>query len=131
MHAGWRDGCNPIHIMRTRLIRQRLLRQRSQLLARYRDELERADEELATREPEDVERATEQWDAEVLSRLGDADARALGEVVAALHRLDEGTYGICTSCSEEIGEARLDALPTTQLCYDCADTERPTLRRVS
>lgn len=107
--------------MRTTLMRRRLLRQRALLLARYRDELDRVDEQLASRETEDVERATEQWDAQVLSRLGDSDAKLLAEIVAALHRIDDGTYGKCVHCGEPIGTDRLDALPAIATCYACAE----------
>jgi RNA polymerase-binding protein DksA len=101
-------------------IRERLLARRRELLRRYRDELERVEEELSTRQAEDVERASEQWDAEVLSALGDTDVRAIVAVVEALRRLDHGTYGLCVRCEEPIAAARLDALPETPLCIDCA-----------
>lgn len=38
----------------------------------------------------------------------------------ALAALDQGTYGRCEKCGGEIGAARLEALPGTQLCIDCA-----------
>lgn len=103
------------------------MRQRRQLLLRYRDELDRADEQLSARDAEEVERATEQWDATVVARLGETDARVLGDVVAALRRLENGTYGECLTCGEAIGEGRLDALPTATLCIECANEAR-TLR---
>jgi RNA polymerase-binding protein DksA len=104
------------------------MRQRRQLLLRYRDELERADEQLQGREAEEVERATEQWDAGVVARLGETDARVLGDVVAALRRLDDGTYGRCLTCNEHIAEPRLEALPTAKLCIECANEARPAPR---
>ena len=126
-----RAVARPMHVpdvMRTRLIRQRLMRQRRQLLLRYRNELELADETLQMREAEEVERATEQWDATVIARLGEADARVLGDVVAAVRRLDAGTYGSCLTCGEDIAEQRLDVLPTATLCIDCANEARPAQR---
>ena len=108
--------------MQTRSIRQKLLVHRHALLARYQGELDRAEEELDSRETEDVERATEQWDAQVLSKLGDTDARAIAGVVAALHRLEDGSYGTCEDCGGRIGRARLEALPTATTCIDCAST---------
>ena len=108
--------------MRTRAIRQKLLHRRRALLARYHDELERADEELESRETEDVERATEQWDAQVLAKLGHVDALALAEIVAAIRRIDAGQFGRCGECGGRIESARLEALPTTQRCIDCAST---------
>jgi len=46
----------------------------------------------------------------------------LAQVDAALHRLDKGTYGICTACGKPIDELRLRAIPYTDLCL--ADKER-------
>jgi len=101
-------------------IRQELLDRRRLLLRRYRDELERVEEELSTRQAEDAERATEQWDAEVLSHLGDTDVRAITAVIEALRRLDHGTYGRCVICAKNITAARLHALPEAATCIECA-----------
>lgn len=106
--------------MKKQLIRQRLMRRRADLLTRYRDELARADEEVETVEPELIDHANEQWHARVLSLLGETDARALATVVAALRRLDDGTYGKCVECGGPIGAPRLDAIPEAATCIDCA-----------
>ncbi len=37
----------------------------------------------------------------------------------ALESLDEGTYGMCADCGEEISEKRLHALPFARLCVEC------------
>lgn len=37
----------------------------------------------------------------------------------ALESLDEGTYGMCADCGEEISEKRLQALPFARLCVEC------------
>lgn len=109
-------------LMRTTPFREQLLQHRHALLARYHGARELADEELAGLDPEEIERATEQWDAQVLSRLGEADRSALGAIVAALRRIEDGSYGMCTECGEWIGRARLEALPTATTCIDCAST---------
>lgn len=41
------------------------------------------------------------------------------EVVAALTRLDEGTYGKCERCGQEIPIERLEAIPAARLCVAC------------
>lgn len=57
---------------------------------------------------------------EVLEAL-DADGRArVGQLRAALQRLDQGTYGRCASCGEPIAPARLEAMPEVTACIDCA-----------
>lgn len=42
--------------------------------------------------------------------------RILGEIDAALGRIDDGTYGTCSVCGEAIPEERLDAVPYATLC---------------
>ena len=44
----------------------------------------------------------------------------LADVERALTKLDDGTYGTCESCGKEIGEARIEAMPSTRFCIDCA-----------
>jgi RNA polymerase-binding protein DksA len=46
----------------------------------------------------------------------------LTEVERALAKLDEGAYGVCENCGKEIGEARLEAMPATRYCIDCASS---------
>lgn len=54
----------------------------------------------------------------------------LGQVIAALRRLDEGTYGQCQDCGETIDQRRLSALPATPFCTACqAIHERPWAHR--
>lgn len=43
----------------------------------------------------------------------------LAEVGAALRRIDEGTYGKCESCGQDIPIERLEAIPTARLCVTC------------
>jgi DnaK suppressor protein len=42
-----------------------------------------------------------------------------GDVVAALTRITDGTYGTCVDCQDEIGVKRLDAYPTAKRCIRC------------
>jgi RNA polymerase-binding transcription factor DksA len=44
----------------------------------------------------------------------------LAHTVAALERIDKGTFGRCQECGKEIPEERLQALPYTPYCVDCA-----------
>lgn len=46
-------------------------------------------------------------------------AEELARTVAALRRVDEGTYGLCEDCGEPIDERRLRALPATPFCTPC------------
>lgn len=46
-------------------------------------------------------------------------AAELSMVMAALQRLEDGTYGVCATCGEPIGEPRLLALPQALHCVAC------------
>lgn len=53
---------------------------------------------------------------------------ALGEVEAALTRLDAGDFGRCTHCAQAIPADRLDVLPMTALCMPCQYQEQMRTR---
>lgn len=99
------------------------------MLARYRDELARAAEQAEWREPEDVERAAEQWDLRLLELLGDHDRRLLVGISSALAQLARGTYGTCTECGSPIPAMRLAVLPETTTCIACARGLEPRFAR--
>jgi len=43
----------------------------------------------------------------------------LTKVECALHKFDDGSYGLCDNCGQSIDPARLEALPYTTLCLNC------------
>ena len=46
--------------------------------------------------------------------------RTLDQIEEALERMEDGTYGVCEKCEREIPKARLNAIPYTILCVQCA-----------
>jgi DnaK suppressor protein len=67
---------------------------------------------------EDIEFALIQMKAETLSKINEA-----------LTRLEEGAYGNCFECGEEIAEQRLRALPFAVRCKDCEEAREIAERR--
>ena len=57
---------------------------------------------------------------EIATQLAQLDARELGQIELALHRVKQGLYGVCNGCETKIPVARLDALPYSVLCIKCA-----------
>jgi DnaK suppressor protein len=57
-------------------------------------------------------------------KLKQTDAKILQAIEDALHRLDDGSYGICRECGEPIAEARLTAIPWTRKCIACKEKEK-------
>lgn len=64
--------------------------------------------------------ATERESDEVLEELGQSGHLEMAMIRAALARVEAGNYGVCTKCGAEIGRERLDVLPYTPFCRDCA-----------
>ncbi len=62
--------------------------------------------------------ATATFDREMASTLEDNSTHVLGEIDAALARIDAGTFGTCQACGGPIGDERLDALPWATLCIE-------------
>jgi RNA polymerase-binding protein DksA len=75
----------------------------------------------ADNHPADV--ATVTFDRELDYSLEENEERLLGAIDAALVRIDDGTFGICSTCGQPIGEERLEALPWTTQCIDCKRKE--------
>ena len=69
--------------------------------------------------PDPTDRATLESDRNFLLRIRDRERRLIAKINEALERIEEGTFGICEECGEEISEARLKARPVTTLCIDC------------
>lgn len=72
------------------------------------------------RNPDDDDRALERSNDEVLDELGQVGQDELKAIDAALERIAKGTFGICTRCGAEISKERLDAVPYTPFCKECA-----------
>ena len=66
------------------------------------------------------EQAVDLADDEALAGVSDVLRREMRDIRAALARIEDGSYGTCARCGDEIGDARLEALPTATRCIRCA-----------
>jgi DnaK suppressor protein len=67
---------------------------------------------------DEVQHAAER---ELAIRNLDRESHLLRNVRAALRRLDEGTYGVCLHCEEDINPKRLNAVPWAPFCLSCQE----------
>ena len=72
-----------------------------------------------TRHGDFVDQASDDNEIHVNLKLLQTDAKLLRAIEAAIERIERGGYGTCTSCGEEIGLARLNAVPWTSVCIAC------------
>src|SRR5262245_40376518 len=107
-------------------------------LSKYRTILEQKRDELLagtpartpTTEPGSksgdwIDQSSQESDLHVHLAMKQTDTKLLRAIQEAIHRLDQGTYGICTHCEEEIALARLDAVPWTRVCIQCKQRQKP------
>ncbi len=79
------------------------------------------DAELDTHQAKDWEEmATEREGDEVLEDLGLSAQSEIRMIEAALGRMEAGEYGDCVQCGDRISEERLDLIPATPFCRNCA-----------
>ena len=74
-----------------------------------------------TRQGDFVDQASDDNEVHVNIRLLQTDAKLFRAIEAAIQRIDDGEYGICTSCEEDISVPRLKAVPWTSLCIRCKE----------
>lgn len=66
-----------------------------------------------------VDQASRESEAEYSFRMRERESKLIAKIKEALERIEEGTFGICEECGEEISEERLEARPVTTLCIKC------------
>lgn len=104
---------------------------------KYREILEKKKDELLAATPartpatepgsksgDWIDQSSQESDLHVRLALKQTDSKLLRAIEEAIHRIDQGTYGICTDCENEIAPARLEAVPWTRVCIDCKSKQQ-------
>ncbi len=73
--------------------------------------------------PDPTDRASHEAERSFELRIRDREHKLIKKVKAALDRVDNGTFGKCEICEEDIGLERLKARPVTTLCIECKTRE--------
>jgi RNA polymerase-binding protein DksA len=104
-------------------LRKKLLERQRVLIGEVRDKREQAAAEsseggvggaVGDTGDESVTRMAADLDIQEAGR----DMEELNDIDAALRRMDDGSYGTCDECGQDIGYARLDAQPTALRCIE-------------
>lgn len=66
-----------------------------------------------------VDSAAASWDQGFQLRITNRETRLINKIKDALERIEEGTFGICETCGEEISIGRLKARPVAMHCIRC------------
>jgi len=72
---------------------------------------------------DEVDQATTDIEQSMRMRLKNREALYMKKIDEALRRIDEGTFGQCEECDEDIEVKRLEARPTATLCVFCKEEQ--------
>lgn len=99
-------------------IKQFLLDQMAELSLRGKATVFDISRELA-READFLDRASAESQLSQVVRLRTRERTLINKIRRALQAMEDGEYGICEVCGDEISSERLWARPVTTLCFDC------------
>lgn len=69
--------------------------------------------------PDPTDRATQESDRNFELRIRDRERKLINKIKDALERIENGEFGVCEECGDDISEARLKVRPGTTLCINC------------
>lgn len=69
--------------------------------------------------PDPTDRATLESDRNFMLRIRDRERKLIIKIREALQRIEDGNFGVCELCGDDIGIDRLKARPVTTLCIEC------------
>jgi len=73
--------------------------------------------------PDEIDLASSEYTQSMVFRLRDREKFLLKKIDDALARIENGTFGICEICEEEISVKRLEARPVTTMCIRCKEEQ--------
>ena len=72
--------------------------------------------------PDPSDRATSETEHINLLRIRDRERKLMSKIDEAIERLNNGAFGICEECGEDIDVERLNIRPVTTFCIRCKET---------
>ena len=102
--------------------KQRLMERLNELLLQAEKTISEFMEQT-TREIETLDQAAMGAEQAFKLRIRDRESKLIKKVREALKRLEDGTYGICEYCGEQIPIKRLEVRPVTTKCIACKEAE--------
>ena len=109
--------------------KERLLNQKKQILEssmKVRTEsLNVSNDDL----PDEIDLASAELTKSVMLRLNDRERAILPKITKALELINNGQYGVCEACGDDIGLSRLEVRPFATLCIKCKEEEEKKAKR--
>ena len=103
------------------LFRAKLDEIRFSMLSETKGKLKTKKDDLSEQMANIVDDAAQSYNRQLMLELGEQEWQKLRLVEKAIRQIDDGQYGICIECKENIPEARLKVIPFTVHCIDCLE----------
>ena len=110
--------------------RKALLDQKIQIVAHARQMLAGEVHVDSDDFPDEIDTAVSESSLSFTSRMRERERGLLNKIEKSLERIEQGTYGECESCGEEIGLKRLRARPVADFCIACKDEQERLERQL-
>ncbi|RLC32120.1 MAG: RNA polymerase-binding protein DksA [Deltaproteobacteria bacterium] len=98
--------------------KQILTQQLDELLLKTSEPI-KVSEDIKDTSPEIVDQACMEVEADYSFHMRERESKLIAKIRVALEKIEEGSFGICEECGEEISEGRLMARPVATLCIKC------------
>ena len=79
--------------------------------------------------PDEIDAASSEMNLAFQGRLRERERGLIGKIEQALQKIEEGVFGECESCGEQISLKRIEARPVAELCIDCKGEQEALERR--
>jgi len=79
--------------------------------------------------PDEIDTASSEVNLQFTGRLREREQGLLAKVDSALMKIEQGLFGECTNCGEDIGVKRLKARPVAELCIECKSEQEQLEQR--
>lgn len=79
--------------------------------------------------PDEIDAASSEMNLAFQGRLRERERGLIVKIIQALRKIEDGVYGECESCGEEISLKRIEARPVAELCIDCKAEQEALERR--
>ncbi|MEW6585757.1 MAG: RNA polymerase-binding protein DksA [Nitrospirota bacterium] len=98
-------------------IKKKLITQRKELLMGAMDALNELPGQTVF--PDLGDQATAEIDRNFMLRIKGRERKLIKKIEEAIERIEDGLFGICEKCGQDIDIRRLEARPVTTMCIEC------------
>ncbi|MDA8016408.1 MAG: TraR/DksA family transcriptional regulator [Thermoanaerobaculia bacterium] len=98
-----------------------LQKKRREVVSLYEHDVKVGQESTDDNSDDFADRANNSYNRETMFALSDVERRMVIQIDAALERIKNGQFGICTHCGSLIGRPRLEAVPWAEYCIECQE----------